>query len=196
MNVKLKSNAKKLIESENIEELHLFCDGCPGHHNTISFGSGNEKFQIIIIFFSQRGHSFNDCDRDFGTVKSKIRRLDRIFSVEEYEDLIVSSSRSNKFDVRHVTHVDVTGFEQWWPDFFKKKVLSTRSLGKQVPKEEKVNFTINSFYEFSFNSENLGVIFAKPYIGSCVEVRYLFLKTLQRSHSENSGARSLEFSSL
>ncbi|CAH1098460.1 unnamed protein product [Psylliodes chrysocephalus] len=169
--------------SENVEELHLFCDGCPGQNrNTmIRFLLVLVKFQKITIYFPQRGHSSNDCDRDFGTVKRKIRCLDRIFSVGEYEDLKVSLSRSNKFDVRHVTHVDVAGFKQWWPDFFKKKVLSTRSLGKQVPKEYKVNFTINSFYEFSFNSENLGVVFAKPYIGSFVEEHFLLLKTLQRS---------------
>lgn len=174
---------------ENVQELHLFCDGCPGQNrnNTmirylLALVMTN-KFQKITIYFPQRGHSFNDCDRDFGTVKRKIRRLDRIFSVEDYEDLIVSSSTNKKFDVRHITHVDVTGFKKWWPDFFKKKVLSTRSFGKEVPKEEKVSFSINSYYEFSFYSEYMGVVFAKPYIGSIVEDRFLLSKILQRGSS-------------
>ncbi|CAH1110441.1 unnamed protein product [Psylliodes chrysocephalus] len=134
----------------------------------------------------KRGRSKNcDCPAEMHikiklTTKDTMKK-DTYVKVGEYEDLIVSSSISNNFDVKHVTHVDVASFKQCWPDFFKKKVLSTRCFGKQVPKEDKVNFTINSFYEFSFNSENLGVIFAKQYIGSFVGERFLLLKTLQRN---------------
>lgn len=172
--------------SESVEELILFCDGCPGQNrnNTVlRFLLAlvlTEKFQKISIYFPQRGHSFNDCDRDFGTVKRKIRRHDRIFSPEEYENLIISSSTTNKFDVKHITSQDVASFKTWWPTFFKKKVLSVRSVGKAVPKEEKVSFAVNQFYEFSFNHAEPGVIVAKPYIDSIIEERFLLLKTLQK----------------
>lgn len=134
------------------------------------------RFLKIAIYYPQRGHSFNDCDRDFATVKRKIRRLDRIYSPQEYENLIKSSSNSGKFTVKHVIHKDIAAFKTWWPSFFKKKVLSNRSYGRAIPKDQKSYFAVNNFYEFVFSSEEPGVIIAKPFIDSFVEERFSVLK--------------------
>lgn len=170
----------------DVKQLHLFCDGCPGQNrnNTVLRFllalTITKRFEQVSIYFPQRGHSFNDCDRDFATVKRKIRREDRIYTPQQYEDFIVSSSNSRKFNVKHVTHQDVADFKNWWPDYFKKKVLSSRSYGKRVAKEQKVFFAVNNFYEFEFTNLEPGVARAKPFIDGLVDERFCLLKNISR----------------
>jgi hypothetical protein len=80
--------------SPTVKELHVFSDACGGQNrnNTlvrfllalVSTG----RFQKIHQYFPVRGHSFLQCDRNFGTVKRKIRRKDRIYTPEEYNEMI------------------------------------------------------------------------------------------------------------
>lgn len=154
-----------------ITELHLFCDGCPGqnkNNTVIKFllalsASLNIK---IILYFPQRGHSFNDCDRDFATVKRNIRREDRLFTHQQYVDLIHSSTKGGKFNVKTITHSDIIDFKAWCKVNCKAKPLSERSYGKKVEKKDKVSFQVSSFFEFIFNPERPGEVLCRPYIGN------------------------------
>lgn len=153
----------------DITELHLFCDGCPGQNknNTIIkfllalSASRNIK---IRMYFPQRGHSFNDCDRDFATVKRKIRREDRLFTHQQYVDLIYSSTIGKKFSVKTITYSDVIDFKSWCKVNFKAKPLSERSYGKKVAKEDKVSFQVSTFFEFIFSPEKPGEVVCRPFI--------------------------------
>jgi hypothetical protein len=62
---------------KDVEELHLFCDNCAGQNKNYALirmvmaRVEIKRFKKVKIFFSQRGHSFLPCDRDFVLIKKK-----------------------------------------------------------------------------------------------------------------------------
>lgn len=153
-----------------ITQLHLFSDGCPGqnkNHTVVRFLSAltsSGRFQQIHHYFPLRGHSFNDCDRDFSTIKREIRKIDRIYTHDDYINLICKSSQVGKFVVTKVSTENIIDFKKWWPYHFKKNVLSTKSYGRKVPKDQKVNFQISTFNEFKYAISSPGKVTALSFI--------------------------------
>lgn len=150
-------------------ELHLFCDGCPGQNKNSTMIKFLMSLSVsldlkIKIYFPQRGHSFNDCDRDFATVKRKIKREDRLFTHQQYVDLILSSTTSKKFNVKIITYSDVIDFKSWCKVNFKAKPLSERCYGKKVDKKDKVSFQVSTFFEFIFDPIKPGEVLCRPFI--------------------------------
>ena len=90
------------------------------------------RFKNVIHYFPLRGHSFNDCDSDFATVKRRLRREDRIYTQDEYVNLIQGSSKTAKFAVHKVDGKEIIDFKKWWPQYYKKQVLSDRCFGKGI----------------------------------------------------------------
>lgn len=100
----------KTIQNMNpaIKELHVFSDACGGqnrNHTLIRFllmlvSSG--RFDKIFQYFPVRGHSFLQCDRNFGTAKRLIRKKDRIYVPEEY-NLMISTAKKRGFSVTSIT---------------------------------------------------------------------------------------------
>ncbi|KAF2881070.1 hypothetical protein ILUMI_25106, partial [Ignelater luminosus] len=81
---------------ENITELQFFCDNYPGqntNHAVLRVCSAfvnSGRFQKVEIYFPIRGHSFLPSDRDFGLIKRKLKKIDRIYTLMEYVELIIS----------------------------------------------------------------------------------------------------------
>ena len=75
-----------LKKLKDIDTVYLFSDSCGGQNkntNIIHFlyllvKQGN--FKRIQHVFPVRGHSFLPCDRDFGLIEQKKRRVDRIYT--------------------------------------------------------------------------------------------------------------------
>jgi hypothetical protein len=75
-----------------VKELQVFSDACGAQNRSntmvrfllalVSTG----RFQKLHHYFPVRGHSFLQCDRNFGIAKRKIRRKDRIYTPEEYNE--------------------------------------------------------------------------------------------------------------
>lgn len=71
---------------QNCKELHIFSDNCPGQNknNTVVrflmtlVATG--RFEKIFQYFPVCGHSFLPCDRDFGVIKRKLKRIDHIYT--------------------------------------------------------------------------------------------------------------------
>lgn len=80
----------------------------------------NNKFENINHYYSQRGHSFNPCDRDFALIKRVLQKLDRLYTLEQIGELMIRSSSYNKFLVKYVTSNDIMNFSRWWPQYYKK----------------------------------------------------------------------------
>lgn len=63
------------------DELNLFCDNCGGqnkNHAMIRFMMAlveKKMFKKINLYFPFRGHSFLPCDRSFGLIKRKMRKI-------------------------------------------------------------------------------------------------------------------------
>lgn len=64
--------------ADTVTELHIFSDGCPGQNknNTVARFllalASSGRFKNIYHDFPIRGHSLNDCDRNFAVVKRKL----------------------------------------------------------------------------------------------------------------------------
>lgn len=155
---------------KDVEHLHVFSDGCFGqnkNHSLLRLMNAfvcTKKFQSVEQYFPIRGHSFLPCDRDFATVKRKLRKCDRVFTLKQYTELILSSSAKNKFLVVLAESHDVVDVSKWWPKFFKKMVLSEETRGKQTPKEQKVRLQISKFMHFSHHADFPFMIKARSYI--------------------------------
>ena len=59
-------------------------------------------------------------------------------------------------------------FDKWWPKYFKKTVFSVQTSTAETPRNKKQSFMPSRFKEFSFSSDDPGVVVARPYINSCV----------------------------
>ncbi|KAJ4440798.1 hypothetical protein ANN_10644 [Periplaneta americana] len=80
------------------------------------------RFRKIVQYYPVRGHSFLPCDRDFGVIKRKLRREDRVYVPIEYTKLIAESSALGNL----VTYLDsnfTTNYKVWWPRYFKKNTF-------------------------------------------------------------------------
>jgi len=99
---------------KDITELHLFCDGCPGQNKNSSMIKLPMSLSVCLnlkikIDLPPSVHSFNDCDRDFENVK--LKEKNRLFTNQQYVDLILSSTSSKKLSVKTITYSDVIDFK-------------------------------------------------------------------------------------
>lgn len=155
---------------KNIRELHLFSDNCPGqnkNHTVIRFLlslTDTKRFSKITHYFPIRGHSFLPNDRDFGVMKRKIKKCDRIYVPEEYYDIM--SKANPNFSVFLLSTPQVMDCSKWWPTYYKKTCLSDESFGKQVPKEHKQSFAPSTYMSFEYDRNKKGVIVTNEFIDS------------------------------
>lgn len=158
----------------NVKELHVFSDGCVGqnkNHSVIrTFLSltDTSRFDTIIHRFPIRGHSFLPCDRVFGTVKRKIKKVDRIYTPMQYVSLILHSSEKSIATVKMVDSNDIQDFSSWWPTYYKRTTLSMETMNRSVPHSKKVSFKPTEYMEFTYSAQMKGCVVASSYIGSLV----------------------------
>lgn len=160
-----------------VTELHLFSDGCPGqnrNHTMVRFLlalQSSKRFKKIYHYFPIRGHSFLPCDRDFGTVKRLVRRHDRIYVPEEYEDIIKSARQKLPFSVKKIQHGDILDFKNWWSSCYKKSCTAVRAnLGV------KETFSISNYRQFLYDSDTPGYVTTWEYIGGLITFTFKLLK--------------------
>lgn len=157
----------------NIKELFLFSDNCPGqnkNHTVIRFLTAltdTERFNNIKHYFPIRGHSFLPNDRDFGVVKRKIKKHDRIYVPDEYYNIIANASK--EFAVFMLQSNQIYDFVQWWPQYYKKTCLSIESVGKGVPK---------SVMYFEYNKNQMGVILTRNFIDGITSHSFPLLRNM------------------
>ncbi|RZF36716.1 hypothetical protein LSTR_LSTR005029 [Laodelphax striatellus] len=125
-----------------------------------------KKFEYIRHYYPIRGHSFLPCDRDFGLVKKSLNKYDRVYSLHEITEIIVKSSTKQNFIVKEISGNEILDFKAWWPRFYKKNTLSVETSNKNVPRNQKAQFSVANFHSFEYNSLKSGEIIAKRYINS------------------------------
>lgn len=122
------------------------------------------RFETIHHFFPIRGHSYLHCDRDFCSLNRALNKLDRVYLMKEYAEVIVHSSAKANFLVNLVQSQDILNFKKWWPNFYRKSVLSKETSGRGVPKEQKQPFNFYEFMEFCYSSEYIGTVKGRKYV--------------------------------
>lgn len=154
-----------------VKELRLFSDGAAGqnkNHIMIRLCQAlvdTKRFDKIQHYFPVRGHSFNACDRDFSIIKKATKKVDRIYDVKQYCELLLNApKRPNKFTINLVETSDILNFVEWWPQMYKRGGISEESRSKAVAKTAKVRFQPASFMHFEYSSENPGTVTTRDFI--------------------------------
>lgn len=84
--------------------MFLLSDACPGQNRNYTVS----RFLLlaavvynvdIMQLFPVRGHSYNQCDRNFGLYSKKVQQMESIETPEEYFD-IIRNSRNPPFTIR------------------------------------------------------------------------------------------------
>lgn len=160
---------------DHYTELRLFCDNCGGQNKNQALSrfclylTDSGRFNKVVQYFPLRGHSFLPCDRDFGLISKTLRNHDRIFTVHEItEHIINSSSKDGKFTVHEVTADEVLDFKKWQSLYYKKSCISKETRGKNVRKEDKVNFQISTLFQFEYMSSLKGYVKAYKNINGLI----------------------------
>lgn len=156
----------------SVKELHVFSDACGGQNrnNTlIRFFLtlvAKNRFEKIYQYFPVRGHSFLQCDRNFGTAKRLIRRRDRIYVPNEYNNLI-SAAKIRGFSVKPVSSNEILDFKNSWQQCFKK---TCKSLDKAT------TFKISQYRSFEYSSSHKGYLTCSELIDGFVKATFLLQK--------------------
>lgn len=157
----------------DVRELRLYSDNCPGqnkNHTMVRMCMAlvdSSRFTKVQQFYPVRGHSFLPCDRDFGVIKRSLRKIDRIYSIHEYTEIIIKSSKNNKFVVKEVSTADILNWKDWWPSYYKKTCLSNESV--RCPRNEKQSFSISKMHHIIHDKKLCGHILASEFINSFLQ---------------------------
>lgn len=98
------------VLSENVKNLHIFADNCGAQNknrflwaflqSTVESG----RFNTITMAYPMPGHSFMPCDRAFGLIEKKRKKLDRVLLPSQWIELIKNARPRNPFQVIFVEH--------------------------------------------------------------------------------------------
>ncbi|PSN53375.1 hypothetical protein C0J52_03822 [Blattella germanica] len=160
---------------QHVKHLYLFSDSCGGqnkNHAMVRFCLmlvAQGRFQFITHYFPIRGHSYLPCDRDFSMVKRKIRKMDRIYLLKEYAELIIESSKKMNFEVKIAKTEEVLNFKEWWPQFYRKNAISVETQGRATHRNNKQHFHVTQFMQFCYSHETVGVVKVRSFIDGAEE---------------------------
>lgn len=121
-----------------VTKLLLFNDGAAGqnkNHTVVRFLMAlcdTGRFDFIQHYFPVRGHSFLPCDRDYESIKRLIRRADRIYTHEQYGELFLRASRTERFTTHYVKTEEILAFKSWWLRIYKKTTISDEKMGSGI----------------------------------------------------------------
>lgn len=139
---------EKLQEMPNIKKIVLFSDACGGQNKNITmvmFSTWLAKSLNMPIehIFPVRGHSYNQCDRNFGRYSILLKSLETIETTEQYLN-IMSSARSHPspFKVVMASYL----IEDWNKGL--QSFLSKLPTGKN-------RFGIQQYVKLEFNPEGI-----------------------------------------
>ncbi|CAH1112109.1 unnamed protein product [Psylliodes chrysocephalus] len=148
-----------------IQELHIFSDSCPGqnrNNTVVRYLLASKRFRKIYHYFPVRGHSLLPCDRDFGCLKRVIRKYNRIYFPENYENMKLSCRKLKPFGISTICYKDITDYKNWWPNHYKKTCQSSDNI--------KSKFTVSN------DSSTPGYVITSEYIGGLVSTTFKLVK--------------------
>lgn len=158
------------ILDPDVKILYLFSDNCCAqnkNHTLVRFLVTlcyTGRFDTIVHRFPEPGHSFLPCDRFFGIIEKKKRRIDRIYLPQEYMEIVKSSSR--KFHVIPVTQSMVFNYTDHLKICFNPSPKS----------ETKEKFTISSYRVFKYNKNTGGVACSAAASSDAALTHFVLLK--------------------
>ena len=119
----------------SIKTLFLFSDGCPGQNKNSNVMSYlftlvfTKMFSRITHTFPVRGHSYLPNDRDFGKTEMKKRKHERVYTCQQWMDIIRGARVRKPFKVVECDRVMFLDWQKHFSKFFKKVV---KNMEKQA----------------------------------------------------------------
>lgn len=157
--------------SDEVEELHIYSDNCGGQNKNHALSrllcalTDTGRFKEIKHYYPVKGHSYLPCDRDFSLIKRSLKKLDRLYSINQIIHSIVHCTTNlNKFTVKLVQTSEILDYKNWWPHYYTKTPVSEETRGRKTKKKDKVCFSISSFSEFTYNKQLRGIVTARAFI--------------------------------
>lgn len=93
-----------------IKKLILWSDSCGGQNRSIKLVlmmmhllQNHRTLETISMRYLKSGHSFMPNDSEFGEAESALKRLDNIFTDEQYIEVMKGCRSENKFDVNRMS---------------------------------------------------------------------------------------------
>lgn len=109
------------LVDEEVDVIHIFCNNCRGQNKNHVFVRAMmslvelKVIKSVKVFFSELGHSFLQCDRAFRLIQQKLKKSDRLYTIDEYVNIISSSSDNpNKFKIVLVDSIMILDFQNWY----------------------------------------------------------------------------------
>ena len=136
----------------NVTQLVFLSDACGGQNKNrtvinFSLWLSKEWGVDVLHLFPVRGHSYNQCDRNFGLYGTKIRKLARIEWRKRYVS-ILQNARSNPSPFKVVAAKSLMkAWEESLSPYFKKHAMSK---GKR--------FTLQKYSVLKYSKSSPGVI--------------------------------------
>ena len=121
-----------------VTTVYLYSDGCPGQNKNVNvihylfslIRLG--RFRHIQHHFPVRGHSFLPNDRDFGRTEARKKKVQQVFTPEQWYEVITKARKTNPFVATPVSQDKFKSFSQHLSPLFKKSVTVNRKpLGIQ-----------------------------------------------------------------
>lgn len=141
----------KNIISKDVKVLYLFSDNCAAQNKNCSLVFylfslvKNQRFQTILHRYPEPGHSFLPCDRSFGVVEKSLRKIERIFTPNEYMTYYGKCSKS--FQVVPVHQNMIFDFVNYLKPYFKKTVIN----------QHRQKFAISKYKLILYDQESSGI---------------------------------------
>ena len=93
----------------SVKELHIFADNWFSQNKNkymVAFLQhlANTKLRLVNIHYPIPGHSRMPCDRDFGRIEKKKRKLDRVVVPSEWVNMIRTVDTKHPFNIVYVEH--------------------------------------------------------------------------------------------
>lgn len=103
-----------------------------------------------------------------------LRKTNRVYTPQQYIDLILRASKCGKFSVHKVQTNEILDFKTWWPRFYKKNTISDETSGRGISKENRISFKISTFKHFIYTAGKLEV---KHFIYGLISSTFSLKKT-------------------
>lgn len=98
-----------------------------------------------------------DVERNLGVIKQNLRKVDRIYTIQQDLKLIMQSSNRNKFELRSLisfirhNRLKYIYFKSWWIIYFifyKETCNLVETSNRSVPRKKKGFFCVSFFHHY------------------------------------------------
>lgn len=140
------------IMERSVETVYLFSDNCSSQNKNFALTqflytiSTKNMYGIkqIIHRYPEPGHSFLPCDRAFGIIEKRRRKLERVYLPETYKKLVQDTCKHfNVVDVKQDMILNYSGYTK---PLFKKTIKNSAKIYFSILSYRVIEYTQHGLY--------------------------------------------------